>query len=488
MTSAWWHRVGLPVVAVSLAGCAGLAEGPAATSPGAAAVAALRFPPLALRVPRVGVDVARHVLPNGLVIYLTEDRSLPRVRFTAIARSGFLYEPRERAGVATLLGSQLRAGGTTRLSADALTDELETMGASLESDAGTEHVTLTLQVLSKDWRRGLGLLADILQRPAFEEAKLALAKERLKESLRREDDNPRAILRREGGRALYTEAHPLGIVLTPALVDAVGRGDLAAFHAARVRPSQAFLAVVGDFDASAMLAALTREFGEWAGTPAPAPVVPTPPAPSRRVVLVEKALEQTSVAMTHFGIPRGDPDQPAAELMNYILGGGGLSARIPNRVRTQEGLAYTVGTSLTFGVRTPGTFRASLQTKPASSRRAIDLTLEEIARMREEGVSEEELAATKESFINSLVFSFASKADNVVRLMRLEIDGLPSDHYDGLLDRYRAVTREEVQRVARRLLQVERLIIVVVGDPKAFDKPLDGLGPVTRVVLPAAGR
>ncbi len=99
-----------------------------------------------------------------------------------------------------------------------------------------------------------------------------------------------------------------------------------------------------------------------------------------------------------------------------------------------------------------------------------------------------ELSVAKERFINSLVFAFASRADNVVRLMRLEVDGQPGDFYAGLLDRYRAVTLEDIRRVARRILEPERLLIVVVGDAKAFDKPLDELGPVTRIVLPTATR
>ena len=456
-------------------------------SPGAAAIEALTFPPLVLRVPKLGREVARHVLPNGIVVYLQEDRSLPLVQVTASVRGGSLHEPADRRGVATLLGSQLRAGGTARLGADALNEALEAMGANLETAVGPEAVTATLQLLSAGLDRGLALLADVLLRPAFEERQLALAKAALQESLRRRNDNPRTIPSRELARALYGEAHPLGWELTPARVAAVTRDDLRALHATLLAPSRAFLAASGDFEAGALLAALRREFDGWTEPSASLPPVVHPPAPSRAVILVEKTLAQTSLIMGHFGLRRGDPAQPAAELMNFILGGGGLTSRITARVRTAEGLAYAAGTLLGFGGQDLGWFRAYADTKPTTTRRTIDIILEEIRRMRERGVTEAELAVATESVVNSLVFAFASPAATVGRLVELELYGLPASYYEGLLNRYRAVTPADIQRVARRLLDPDRLVIVVVGDPAKFDRPLDDLGPVTRVRPQASG-
>jgi zinc protease len=473
------------VLAAGLAHAARAAELPD-RSPGAAAIERLRFPPLELRVPKVGAEVARQVLPNGLVVYLQADRSLALVQATLSVRGGSLHLPADRPGIAALLGSQLRAGGTTRLDADALNEELETMGASLETALGGEAATATLEVLGKDLERGLALLADVVQRPAFAERKLALAKATLKESLRRSTDQPRAILERELARALYGAGHPFGARLTPGQVDAVTRADLLAWHAALLAPSRAMLAVAGAFEPAGLVAALRREFGGWAGAAALPPTAPSPPAPGRAVILVEKPLAQSSVAMAHFGLRWGDPDQPAAELMNAILGGSGLTSRITGRVRAEEGLAYAAGSTLAFGSLDPGAFRAYVQTRPAATRRAIDLMLEEIRRIRDHGVTEAEVAGARESVINSLVFAFAAPGASVARLMRLELSGLPADYYEGLVDRYRAVTRSDVQRIARRLLDPDRLVIVVVGDPARFDRPLDDLGPVTRLRFPPA--
>ena len=174
----------------------------------------------------MGREVDRRILGNGIVLYLAEDRSLPVLNVSAVFRAGSLYETPARPGVAQFTASQLRNGGTTRRAAEALNEELEVLGASIEASASAEAVSLSLSALAKDTDRALELLAEVIRQPAFDEKSLQIFRGRVVEDLRRLVDDPARLLAREFTRTLYTEAHPLGRPLTPAQAEAIQAEDL----------------------------------------------------------------------------------------------------------------------------------------------------------------------------------------------------------------------------------------------------------------------
>ena len=467
-----------------LAGCAGqLASAPGpAESPGAAVGSRMRFPPLQVNIPRVGREVERRVLANGIVVYLAEDRSLPTIDATALFRAGSLYEPLDHQGLAQLTASQLRGGGTTRLAVAALNEELEVLGASVEASTSLEAITVSMGALAKDTDRALELFADVIRRPAFDPQPLQTAKGRLIEDLRRVNDNPPRLMAREFSRSLYTETHPLGRPLRAAQVAQVSAEELRDYYQRLVRPDGMLLAVVGDFDRAAMLAKLTALFGDWAAGPARLPALPAVQRrDARGVFVVARPLAQASLAVGHLGIDRSNPDRYALELMDLILGGSGFTSRIMDRVRTREGLAYSVGTSFPTNWPVTGPFRATAQTMNENVPRAVAAILDEMERIRREPVTPEELARAKQAIENSYVFRFSSRAATVVQLMRLEFDGEASDYYETLLDRYRAVTAADIQRVAVTYLHPDAATIVVVGDASKFEAQMTRFGPVSRV-------
>ncbi len=458
-----------------------------ARSIGFAEIQRMRFPPLAAEFPQVGREVLRRVLANGLVLYLYPDRRLPLIEATAMVRGGTAYEGDAAWTAMALLGSQLRAGGTAATPAATLDAVLERMAASLETSAGAEAISAALSVLSRDGDRGLDLLAQVLRTPAFDEAKLAVAQGRLLEDIRRRDEDPGRLAARTFFRLLYTERHPEGRELDPARVRAVTAADLRALHARYLHPENTLLAVAGDFDPAEMAARVERTFGPW---PRGAAGLPPLPRAERRfhpgVYVVPRPLGQATILLGHLGIDRTNPDRYAVELMDIVLGRSGFTSRITERVRSDEGLAYSVGTFYATGTRDVGAFRTSVQTKNESVGRALGAVLEEIRKIAQAPVAEEELAAAQEALINSFVFRWQSPLQVVTQLMTLEFDGLPADYYRTLLDRYRAVTPAEVLRVARRYLHPDQMTIVVVGDPGRFDRPLAAFGAVTR--LSPAGR
>ncbi len=484
-------------VVLAAAGCAAAAppsteKAPAASPSGASRGAVhsrgyleiqqMVFPPLALSFPRVGQEVQRRVLPNGLVLYLYPDRRLPLVEATALLRGGTAYEGEDAWTAMVLLGSQLRAGGTAATPAAVLDATLERMAASIETQAGAEAITATLNVLSRDVDRGLDLLVEVLRTPALDAAKLQVARGRLLEEIRRRDEDPARLAGRTFSRLLYTDRHPEGRELDPARVRAVTPPGLRALHARYIHPNNMFLAVAGDFDPAEMAARVERAFGAW-----PRAAVALPPLPRAEhrlragVYVVPRPLGQATILLGHLGIDRTNPDRYAVELMDIILGRSGFTSRITERVRSDEGLAYSVGTFYATGTRDLGAFRTSVQTKNESVGRATAAVLEEIRKMTEAPVAEEELAIAKDGLVNSFVFRWQSPMQVAAQLMTLEFDGLPPDYYETVLDRYRAIGAADILRVAQRYLHPDQMTIVVVGDPARFDRPLGTFGPVTQL-------
>lgn len=457
-------------------------------SSGSELVRRMAVPPLQVTIPRVGREVERRVLANGIVLYLVEDHSLPVLDAYAVFRAGSLYEPTARPGVVRFTASQLRNGGTTHLAAEALNEELEVLGASIEASASAEAISLTLSALAKDTDLALQLFTEVIRQPAFDARPLQTSKGRVVEDLRRLADNPAQLLSREFTRTLYTEAHPLGRPLTPAQVEAIQPEDLQAHSRRLVHPNNMMLAVVGDFRREEMASKIQALFGDWPSSPLDLPSPPeVQPRYERGVFIIPRNLAQASLTLGHFGINRFNPDRYAIELMDSILGGGGFSSRIMERVRTEEGLAYSVGTTFPTSSRDISLFRATAQTKNENVPRAVSAILEEMVRIQQEPVSQEELDRAKEAIINSFVFRFTSRFGIVVQLMTLEFNGYPPDHLETLLDRYRAVTVADIQRVARQYLHPDATTIFVIGDPTKFESAMASFGPVHRLPVETPG-
>lgn len=483
------RSAGVFTLAILLTGCAtdGILEQVSPRSPGSEVVRRMTFPPLQLSIPRVGREVQRRVLPNGLVLYLASDRSLPVLKAYAVFRAGSHYEDAAKPGVAQFAAAQLRSGGTEAMPSGILNDELEVLGISIESGVSSETISLTMNALAKDADRALQLLADIIRRPAFSPAPLETYRGRVVEDLRRIAESPSRLMMQEFARVMYTEAHPSGRPLTAAQARAIRREDLVAHFRRFARPDNMLLAIVGDFSPDQLAAKVQAELGDWtAAGPFDLPPLPTvAPRFEPNLYLLPRPLTQSNVVLGHFGIRRSNPDRYAIQIMDMILGGGGFSSRIMERVRTEEGLAYAVSSSFPTSGRDFGLFRVTVQTKNENVPRAVQAILEEMTRMRDTAVTPAELDGAKEALINSFVFRFTSRFSVVTQLLMLEFDEYPPDYFDMLLDRYRAVTREDVQRVARQYLRPDATTILVVGDAARFESGLAALGPVRRLAAPA---
>lgn len=439
----------------------------------------MTFPPVQISPP----VPERVVSGNGTVLYLLHDDEVPLVTVRVLVRTGGLFDPPGKTGLAGLAGSLLRTGGTLRYGRGELNETLEGMGADLETSVGRRSGSASLSLLAGDLERGLELLAEVLRRPRFSEEEIAKTKNRAIEKIRRVNDDPDSVAYREMRPALYGEG-PLGRSSTPATVASVERDDLTSFHEHFFHPDRLIVGVSGDFEKENFLELWEKYFGDWqarAVAPRPFPLPGGDPPP--RVFLVPKEIPQTTVLLAQFAPPLDSPEYFAFSVVNYVLGGSGFNSRLTRRIRSNRGLAYSVG-SWYSGHVGYGMSAAYCRTSSATAVEVARLMREIIGEVKAGGITPQELEWAKKSIVNSLIFSVDSTAEIVSRSMSYEYDGLPADFLTIYPEKIRTLSLEEVNDAARAWLRPEASPIVAVGDNTAFVGSFSEFGEVTIVPLP----
>ncbi len=450
-------------------------------SEGAKIISGFKFKPLNFIPPKVD----RVVLENGMILYLLEDHDLPIFNITARIRTGAIYEPPEKSGLASLTGYVLRSGGTLSMPADKMNEELEYMAASVETSIERESGSASLSTLKRDIDNGLKIFADVLMNPAFPDDKIRMRKDEVIESIRRENDNPQQIAGREFRRIMYDRKHPYSRKVdgTPETIEKITRDDMIAFHKKYFHPNNIIMGVSGDFNKDEIIRKLNTVFAGWKKEEIQFPEIPKVERRYEKSVnYAYKDVNQANVMIGHLGINRKSPDYFPVKLMNFILGGGSFTARITSRIRSDEGLAYSAYSDFQTS-RDIGMFFVSLQTKLESTNRAISITLEEIDKMRKAPVDKDELSMAKETFMNQFIFRFTTSASIVAQKVDIEYEELPLNYLETYLDSVQAVTQEDILRVAKKYLRPEDAKILVIGDKEKFDKPLDNFGKVNSIEL-----
>jgi predicted Zn-dependent peptidase len=424
--------------------------------------------------------VVRETLPNGMKLLLVEDHEFPVVGLQAFVRGGMLAEPAGKSAVTELVGDVLRSGGTQALTGDAMDERLDRLGASLSSSGDVNAVRISGRSLTEHLDAVLPLFADMLRKPAFAADKLALAKRMLASTIARRNDDVQEVTSREFMKLLYGKGSPYARQLEYANLDSVTRDDLVAYHAKTFRSDATTIAVFGDFKTEDLKRRLVQLFGDWKAqgvlTTYRAP--PPPPAKGSVNYVEKKDVEQTFLFLGHPGLRYDDPDYPAVRVMTDLLGGG-FASRIFKKVRTEMGLAYGAGGYMVPAYDHPGFFIFYTSTKPSTTTVALRAILDEVKRIREAPVTDEELNYAKSAYLNTYAFDFDSKEKVIRRLLTYDFYGYPPDFNTRLRNAVEKVTKEDVLRVAKKHLQPDLLAIVAAGIKEQFDKPLDTFGPVT---------
>ena len=435
-------------------------------------------------------EPARVVLDNGMVVYLLEDHELPLITVTATMTTGAWLDPTDKIGLAGLTGAVMRTGGGGGLSAEQVEQELEHFAGDVGISIGAESGSASLDVLKKDFKRGLQIFSGLLRTPAFDPARVEIAKLQSLEGIRRRQDSPGSVVGREFLKLLYGADHPSARETSVASITKITREDLVAFHRQTIHPNGMILGVTGDFDTREMVAALREAFGDWAKGPVPVLTIPDVPESEQAkpaVRFVGKETSQTHLRVGHLTIRETDPDYVALAIANDILGGSSFRSRLFNDVRTKRGLAYSVGSRLMAGVHDQGVWLMRAETKQVSTQEVIGRFVANIERMRTELVTDQELAEAKEAYVNSFVFSFSSPSAVVSRLVELEHDGLPKDFLQQIREKVVKLTKEEVLAAAKKYLHPDRLKILAVGSGETLLKVLSTFGEVKEIKLSPEG-
>lgn len=450
-------------------------------------------PALVFEAPKAAESKVK--LKNGITAYLVADPTAqPLVSVQVMVRGGAYLDPKGKEGLTAAWGAQLRQGGTQTLPAEKLDARLDFLAAQMNTFGGNEEAGLTLNLMEKDVKEGLTLALDVLTKPAFAQDRLDLWKRNRLRALEQLNDDPANIERYQA--RLLTDGPDYFAARWPTAeaLKGLSREDLLAHHARMLHPENLSISVGGRFDKAAMVKLLNDTFGALKAAPE-ARKNGLPPAPTHTpkpgIYVVHKDNPQGRVSFLLPGLKRNDPDWVAVEVMNFLLGGD-FTSRLTYLIRTQEGLSYTVNSRFTPGASFPGTFRSVFQTKARSVAYGCRLMLGELKRIQEQPVSEAELAKAKGALINGFPSRFASPEGVAGLFLEEAYQGFSESYHATYREKVKALTPDDIQRVARKYLPLDKVVLLVVGDKDAMEagdakeKPgkLSEVAPLPVVQLP----
>jgi zinc protease len=410
-------------------------------------------------------SVQRMVLPNHLILLASEDHSLPFVTLQLLIDSGSRKDPSGEEGLAFLTARGLLLG-TSRHTVNQINEELDFMGASLNSSSGRDYATLTLRVLKKDLDKGLDLFMEVLTQPVFPEEEVKREIEKTLAAIQSGEDQPEEVAEKAFLKTLFLSSpygHP--VEGTRESVSRLTREGIVRFYRSYYHPNNAILTAIGDMTNEELKGKLISRLEKW-----PVGEIPKRPFISKfeneqKTVKVNRPITQANIILGHAGVSRGNPDFYAITVMNYILGGGGFASRLMGEIRNTRGLAYSVGSFFDPG-KYPGSFQIVLQTKNPSARDAISLSLQQMERVQKELVSEKELEGARKYLIGSFPMRFDTQGKLANFLTQVEYYGLGLDYPEKYPSLIQSVTREEVLRVAKKYLHPKRYVLVIVANLK----------------------
>jgi predicted Zn-dependent peptidase len=407
--------------------------------------------------------VVRHVLPNGLTVLVRSDPTVGVMAASLQVRAGSLFETAQTAGITNFL-HRVMVRGTKRYTAVQLAEAIEDLGGSLDASGDVEYGEVRGTALARHWAELLGLVAEVALNPTLPAEEMERERRLIQSAIQSRGDTP---FQRAFDAVLHDlyGPHPYAWpnVGRRESVERVDRTALAAHYAAIYRPDRMVLAVSGQVPADRVLRVAERLLGSIPAAAGPTPVNvhrPTP-RPDRRVL--ERPVQQAQVLVATLGPALTEADYPALRVLGTVLGGG-MSGRLFSDLRDRRGLAYSVGTLGTF--RTGPSFLVTyMGTAPANVEAAEAGVLAELERVRNEPVSERELARAKAFLLGNLAMDRRTSARHAWYLAFFEVIGAGWDFPERYTRAVEAVSVDDVRRAAQRYLA--QPTVVVLQPPRA---------------------
>lgn len=434
-----------------------------------------------------GGEQYRTVLPNGIVAYIAEDHSLPLVKVSGYVACGNINDPAGKEGLYEIMAYLLRTGGTEKYPADSLDALIDLYALKARISVSETQMQFSFSCLSEYVPLCMDIMQQMLLHPAFEEKKVQKALDLYAEDISHQFDNPAPILRAACDKAMYSSQSNSRMITAKSL-KSITRTDLYNLHKNLFTTSAVILSVAGDFNAESMRTKLTNIFPQNNAVPMkssfPVIALKTP----WQALIVPKTITQSYIRMSLPLFKRPDPDYYAVSILNMVLGGSGFTSRLTTKVRSDEGLTYSIHSNAESNYTFPGTWYIDFFTKTESTCRAISLILSEVQKLLAAGVTDEEISHAKSIMIDGFPSMFRSPEDIADNYAMNEYLGRSMNHYKEYPDKIRALNVQDIRDVAKKYLKPESFVYTVVGDTTELFKcdtvkgfSLRGLAPVRYV-------
>jgi zinc protease len=411
------------------------------------------------------IEIKRVKLDNGMIVLISPQHNLPMVTGSIAFDAGARRDPKGKEGLAHLSADSLMEG-TRTMSADELNRKVDFLGSAMDIDAGNDYATASFTSLKRYWRDTFKILAGVLTEPGLRADDISRKQAEQVAGLKAAEEEPGYVAQITFLKQVFGEDAPYGH-LPDGTVDAVQKlsaKDVRDFYHQFYRPEAAVAAVVGDVDPDEVVKALNEELASLKGPETAEMAQPSPPiGPGAHVSAINRDVAQANIILGFDGVARSDPDYYKLQVMNYILGGGGFASRLVKVVRSKAGLAYSVASHFQAALF-PGSFQVVLETKNKSANEAIALVLQQMRMIQESPVSDAELEAAKKSLIGSFPLKLDTQNSIVQFILQVQIYGLGLDYIDRYPGYIRAVSKEDVQKVARRYLHPDSYVLVAVAN------------------------
>lgn len=421
-------------------------------------------------------DVTRKTLANGLRIVVAENHAAPLVAARAIVRSGADHDTANLAGLASLTAELLDEGAAAR-DAIRLAEDLGRLGASLGTGADWDASYVSVDVLARNTNAAMEILADIVCRPTLPDASLQrIRSERLNELIQQRDE-PSAIAGKRFSNLLYGGGtYGNSIVGNPESVAKITLDHVRRYYESQYVANNTTIVVTGDIKAASIVSLIERLFADWAKKPAPQPPSITPASVEKPAVyLIDRPTAvQSEIRVGHLGVPRQCEDYFPLTVMNALLGGV-FNSRINLNLRERH--AYTYGARSTFAFRRQaGPFVVSAPVRNEVTLDALNEVLVELRRIRTGDIEAQELGDTKAYLAGVFPATVQTASDIAGRLLDMDLYDLPHDYFDHYRENITSVSKGDVERVAKKYIDPERVIIVIVGNVTQIRESIGTLG------------
>jgi zinc protease len=447
-------------LAVVLCGVIGVnAQTPQATPPPPASPRSGTFP-----------KPVEETLPNGLRVIVVERRETPLVSAQLLIKNGGEVDPPELAGLADMTANLLTKGTQTR-DATKIAQEVESLGASLDSGARWDSSFAMVSGMSSKIPQAMEILADVVRRPTFKSEEVERLRQQYLDNVTLALGDPGTIARMVAARVVFGDSpygHPVSG--TQESLTRITAADITKMHSRYYRPDNAILVIGGDIGGKDGIALATKYFGDWQKptTPMPSLSAAMDGAGSKtgRVVVIDKPdAGQAAVFLARTGINRKDPDYFRGVVSNSVL--SGYSGRLNQEIRIKRGLSYGAGSQLDTR-RDVGPFVASAQTKNESGAQVADLLLGEISRLSSAPPADVELMPRKAVVIGNFSRNLETANGLVAQVGSLALYGLGLDEINRYINNVQAVGTADIQKFASAKLDAKSSNIIIVGNAKAF--------------------